>query len=136
MPAVAAESPAAPRRPADHHGEEGNAVTTDHSTQAEEYARALLFFEARDYTTASRILAGIVEAVPRNLAARLLLARSYYHSAQLSRAEAELRSVLEQDPAEAYAHLMLGRTLERQNRPREAVRHLRLADAMGVGGSQ
>jgi Flp pilus assembly protein TadD len=48
------------------------------------------------------------------------------HSAQLGRAEAELRRVLEQDPAEAYAHLLLGRTLQRRNRPADAVPHLRM----------
>ncbi len=64
------------------------------------------------------------------MATRLLLARAYYHSAQLRRAEAELRTVLEQDPAEAYAHLLLGRTLQRQSRQTEAAPYLRLASAM------
>lgn len=111
-------------------------MTMDRSTQAEEYERALLFFEARDYTTAARILSGVVREAPRHLAARLLLARAYYHSAQLTRAEAELRRVLEQDPAEAYAHLMLGRALERQSRTQDAAPHLRLAEAMGIGRTE
>lgn len=97
---------------------------------ADEYERAHLFFEARDYTEAARILAPVVEAEPAHLAARLLLARSYYHSAQLNRAEAEARRVLDRAPAEAYARLLLGRTLERQSRDTEAAPHLRLAAAM------
>lgn len=109
---------------------------TGHAELSQEYERALLFFEARDYTEASRILAPVVDAAPEHLAARLLLARAYYHSAQLSRAERELRAVLEQDPAEAYAHLMLGRTLERGDRPLEAIGHLRLAEAMTGDGPQ
>ncbi|THA27712.1 tetratricopeptide repeat protein [Streptomyces sp. RKND-216] len=102
----------------------------------QEYERAVLFYEARDYAGAARILRPLVDAEPRKLGTRLLLARAYYHSAQLGRAEAELRAVLEQDPAEAYAHLVLGRTLERQNRPVEAIRHLRLAEAMTGGGAR
>ncbi|MFE6777930.1 tetratricopeptide repeat protein [Streptomyces sp. NPDC057702] len=99
---------------------------------AEEYERAQLLFEAKDYAAAARTLHSLVESAPENRAARMLLARAYYHSAQLTRAEGELRTVLEQDPSEAYAHLMLGRTLERQSREEEAARHLRLARAMGI----
>lgn len=97
---------------------------------AEEYRRGELYFEMEDYITAARILAGVVTEYPGNLSVRLLLARSYYHSAQLGRAEAELRRVLEQDPAEAYAHLLLGRTLQRRNRAAEAVAHLRMHAVM------
>ncbi|MEZ0071349.1 tetratricopeptide repeat protein [Planotetraspora sp. GP83] len=97
---------------------------------AEEYRRGALFFEAKDYITAARILADVVAEDPGNLSVRLLLARAYYHSAQLGRAEAELRRVLEQDPAEAYAHLLLGRTLQRQNRGSEALPHVRMHAVM------
>ncbi|MFI1828167.1 tetratricopeptide repeat protein [Streptomyces sp. NPDC020412] len=99
-------------------------------TAAERWDRAQLFFEAKEYLTAARILRGLVEEAPGQVAQRLLLARAYYHSAQLGRAEGELRSVLELDPVESYAHLMLGRTLERQGRPAEAAPHLRLAAVM------
>ena len=51
--------------------------------------------------------------------ARWLLARAYYHSAQLRRAESELRVIVERDPVEHYARLMLGRALERQGRQEE-----------------
>jgi Tfp pilus assembly protein PilF len=70
--------------------------------------------------------------VPEQVAPRLLLARTYYHSAQLGRAEQQLRAVIERDPVEYYAHLMLGRTLERQGRHAEAAPWLRMAAAMGV----
>jgi predicted Zn-dependent protease len=103
-------------------------VTTQ--SLAEEYTRAQLFFDTKAYADAARILEPLVTAEPGQLAARMLLARSYYHSAQLGRAAAELRVVLEQDPAESYAHLMLGRTLERQGHAEEARPHLRLAAAM------
>ncbi|WP_371482961.1 tetratricopeptide repeat protein [Kitasatospora sp. NBC_00315] len=99
---------------------------------AEEYTRAQFYFDSKAYADAARILDPLVAEEPANLAARLLLARSLYHSAQLSRAAGQLRRILEQDPAEDYAQLMLGRTLQRQGRPAEARAHLRLAAAMGA----
>ena len=98
------------------------------------YDTGKMFFAARDYITAAGWLAEVVAAAPEHEAARLLLARSYYHSAQLGRAETQLRHIVEHNPVEAYAHLMLGRTLQRQGRDGEAVRHMRLAAAM-TGGS-
>ncbi|CAM5587724.1 tetratricopeptide repeat protein [Streptomyces aurantiogriseus] len=102
----------------------------DHGTPAERWERAQLFFGARDYAAAARVLAGLVEEVPEQTGPRLLLARAYYHSAQLRRAEAELRVIVERDPVEHYARLMLGRTLERQGRHEEAGPHLRIASAL------
>lgn len=99
-------------------------------TAVDRWDRAQMFFEAKEYLTAARILGGLVEEAPEQVAPRLLLARSYYHSARLGRAEEELRAVLERDPVESYARLMLGRTLERQGRQTEAATHLRLAAAL------
>ncbi|MET9600579.1 tetratricopeptide repeat protein [Streptomyces sp. NPDC006459] len=94
------------------------------------YHSAQLFFDAKEYTTAARILGGLAAEAPEQLAPRLLLARAYYHSAQLSRAEHELRAILERWPVEDYAQLMLGRTLERLGRAAEARPHLRMVAAM------
>ncbi|MET7383904.1 tetratricopeptide repeat protein [Streptomyces sp. NPDC005529] len=102
----------------------------DHGTAAERWERAQLFFDAKDYAAAARVLDGLVEETPAQVGPRLLLARSYYHSAQLSRAETELRALVEIDPVEHYARLMLGRTLERQGRHAEAASHLRIASAL------
>ncbi|NEC40181.1 MULTISPECIES: tetratricopeptide repeat protein [unclassified Streptomyces] len=99
-------------------------------TAADRWDRAQMFFEAKEYMTAARILGGLVEEVPEQVAPRLLLARSYYHSARLGKAEKELRVVLELDPVETYARLMLGRTLERQGRAADAAPHLRMAAAL------
>ena len=98
-------------------------------TTAQRWERANLFFEAKDYTEAARLLAQVVSEVPGQVAPRLLLARAYYHSAQLRRAEEQLREVIERDPVELYAHLMLGRTLQRQSRDAEAAPWLRMAAA-------
>jgi Flp pilus assembly protein TadD len=62
---------------------------------------------------------------------RLLLARAYYHSAQLGRAEAVLIELIDDEPTDAYAHLLLGRTLQRAGRPDEAKRPLALAKVLG-----
>ncbi|MFJ9815239.1 tetratricopeptide repeat protein [Streptomyces sp. NPDC101151] len=102
----------------------------DQGTPAERWERAQLFFDAQDYAGAARVLAGLVAEVPEQTGPRMLLARAYYHSAQLRRAEAELRLIVERDPVEHYARLMLGRTLERQALHEEAEQHLRIAAAL------
>jgi predicted Zn-dependent protease len=95
-----------------------------------QYRRAELFFEAGDPSEAARILEPIVAAEPDNKAVRELLARAYFYSAQLSRAEEQLRELVDRQPTDHYAHHVLGRTLERLNRPDEALPHLRMAAAM------
>ncbi|OIJ66471.1 tetratricopeptide repeat protein [Streptomyces mangrovisoli] len=107
-----------------------NTTYYDHGTPAERWERALLFFDAKDYAGAARVLVGLVEEAPEQTGPRLLLARAYYHSAQLGRAETQLRTIVERDPVEHYARLMLGRTLQRQGRHDEAASHLRIASAL------
>jgi len=96
----------------------------------DEYRRAVIFFDAGDPITAAQVLEPIVAAGPRRFDVRLLLARAYFHSAQLRRAEEQLRMLIEQDPSDHYVQFVLGRTLERQHRPAEALPHLRIASAM------
>lgn len=104
----------------------------DHvETAAEKWERAQLLFEAKDYAKAAQLLAEIAAEVPFQTDLCLLLARAYYHSAQLAKAEAQLRVIVDRDPVEHYAHLLLGRTLERQGRSEEAAPWLRLAAAFG-----
>ncbi|MCB5178277.1 tetratricopeptide repeat protein [Streptomyces antimicrobicus] len=102
----------------------------EHGTAAERWARAQLFFDAKEYAPAALVLTSLAAEVPEQLAPRLLLARAFYHSAQLTRAERELRAILERWPVEDYAQLLLGRTLERQGRAAEAAPYLRIAAAM------
>jgi predicted Zn-dependent protease len=99
------------------------------TNSAERWQRAQLFFDAKDYTNAAKLLAAVVDEHPEQTGPRLLLARAYYHSAQLRRAEEQLREIVERDPVEHYAHVMLGRTLQRQGRHAEAAQWLRLAEA-------
>ncbi|KIR62902.1 tetratricopeptide repeat protein [Micromonospora carbonacea] len=95
-----------------------------------DYRRATMFFEMGDASGAVRLLEPIVEAEPGNSAVRQLLARAYFQTAQLNRAEEQLRELVDRDPSDHYAHHVLGRTLERMNRPADALRHLRIAAAM------
>jgi predicted Zn-dependent protease len=101
----------------------------EYGTPAERWDRAQMFFDSKEYVTAARILSGLLAQEPDRVATHMLLARAYYHSARLGKAEAELRAVVALDPVESYAHLMLGRTLQRQGRAEEAATHLRIAAA-------
>lgn len=102
----------------------------------EEFQRAQLFFEARDYVTAARLLAPIAEDAPDNRSAVELLGRAYFHSAQLGRAEETFRRLVGLDPGNGWAYEALARTLERRNRPEDARRFRRIAQAMGADVSE
>jgi Flp pilus assembly protein TadD len=97
-----------------------------------EFERATLFFDAKDYAGAARLLAPIAEADPGNRAVAELLGRAYFHSAQLGRAESAFRRLVELDPGNGWAHEALARSLERQGRADEAGAFRKLAKAMGV----
>jgi predicted Zn-dependent protease len=107
-------------------------MTDTDGGQAGAYDRATFLFETKDYSGAARLLQELVEAEPDKQELRLLLARSYYHSAQLGRAEEQLTVIVERWPSDAYAHLMLARTLQRAGRADEGKKHLLLAEAMGL----
>lgn len=101
------------------------------------WVRAQSLFEAKAYREAAALLRELVEGpgasdVGHGLTeARLLLARAYYHSALLGPAIDAAREVLAIDPHEPYAHLLLGRSLQRLSRRAEAVPHLKLAHLLG-----
>jgi Flp pilus assembly protein TadD len=97
-----------------------------------EYLRADLFLAIGRPAEAARILARVVEAEPENEAAVELLARAYFASAQLGRAEEALTRLVALAPTNGWARRALARTLERQSRQNEAVAHHRMADALGA----
>ena len=98
-----------------------------------EYLRADLFLNMGQPTEAARILQPVVDAEPANEAALELLARAYYGSAQLARAEESLSRLVDMSPSNGWARRALARTLERQSRSGEAAVHHRMADALGAG---
>jgi tetratricopeptide (TPR) repeat protein len=67
---------------------------------------------------------------PRNTGLRILRVWAYLIRAQLARAEAELRELVEENPGDDWVRHALGRGLERQSKYAEALPHLRLAAAM------
>jgi len=96
-----------------------------------EYLRADLFLAMGQPTEAARLLEPVVAAEPGHQAALELLARSYFGSAQLDRAEEALTRLVGLAPDNGWARRALARTLERQSRAAEALVHHRLADALG-----
>ncbi len=100
-----------------------------------EFLRADLFLAMGQPTEAARILEAVVEGEPTNQAALEALARAYFGSAQLARAEEALIRLVHLAPANGWARRALARTLERQSRHSEAVPHHRMADALGAPAS-
>jgi predicted Zn-dependent protease len=107
------------------------------TTMAERYTQARGLFEHGEYQAAADLLAALVDEsaleppLHGTTELRVLLARAYFHSAQLGRAETVLRAVLAEHPDDAYANLVLGRTLQRQGRAPEARPHLAMAELLG-----
>jgi Flp pilus assembly protein TadD len=73
------------------------------------------------------VLEQAAEAEPRDRSIRFELARAYFAFAALQRAEDTARALVEEDPVDADAAHLLGRTLLRRGRTEEAQRWLRLA---------
>ncbi len=113
------------------------AMTTPAPDMAQRYEHARGLFEHGEYQAAAQALSSLVDdsalepPLHGTTELRLLLARAYYHSAQLSRAERVVRAVLVDDPDEPYANLLLGRTLQRQGRAADAKPHLAMAELLG-----
>lgn len=99
-------------------------VTVERVRLAEAYLDAGEALQAHDMLVEHR------DELATSTAGLLLLARVYYRTAQLGRAEETLRLLVEQAPADHYARFLLGRTLERAHRPAEAAAHYRVAAAM------
>jgi Flp pilus assembly protein TadD len=98
-------------------------------TTYERYRLGQAYVADGDGMSAARVLEPAVEAEPTSAALWLLLARAYFTSARLRRAEAAFERVLEVDPTDHNARFGLGRTLERQSRHRDALGHYRIAFA-------
>jgi Flp pilus assembly protein TadD len=97
-----------------------------------EFLRADLFLAMGRPDEAARLLERVVEAEPANEAALELLARAYFGSAQLAKAENSLTRLVGLAPANGWARRALARTLERLSRPEQAAVHHRMADALGA----
>ncbi|MFC0358288.1 MULTISPECIES: tetratricopeptide repeat protein [Kytococcus] len=100
----------------------------------ERFRRAQFLFEQKLYREAAveaETLLGTADAVHGLAEVRLLLARAYFHSAQLTRAENMAREMLAERPEDSYAAVLLARSLERQGRDAEAAPYLERARVLG-----
>lgn len=101
------------------------------------YEMAQSLYDQAEYLRAADVLVELVDEATLDgtlhgtTDLRLWLARAYFHSAQLGRAEATLRVIVDETPTDGYAHLLLGRTLQRRGRHDEARRWLSLAEILG-----
>ena len=64
---------------------------------------------------------------PAKASIREALGIAYFRIRRYAEAEEEFRAILELKPVDDYAHFALGRCLEKQGRPDEAVGHYRMA---------
>lgn len=64
---------------------------------------------------------------PEKASIREALGIAYFRIHRFAEAEAEFREILELQPVDHYAHFALGRCLEKQGRPGEAIAHYRMA---------
>lgn len=97
---------------------------------ASAYGVAFDLLRRREPKAALEILDAALAEEPRNTGLRSLRAWAYLMRAQLQKAEAELRGLVEENPDDDWARHALGRSLERQSRYADALPHLRLAAAM------
>jgi predicted DsbA family dithiol-disulfide isomerase len=98
--------------------------------EVERYRWAESLLEQRDPLGALVLLRPLLAEHGSDRSVRLLAARAWYASAQLGRARAALEELVAEHPADAYAHVLLGRTLQRMSRGEQAGPHLRLGAAM------
>lgn len=97
---------------------------------ASAYRTAYDLLADRDASRALKVLEPALELEPQNTGLRVLRAWAYLIRVQLTKAEDELRVLVEERPDDDWLRFALGRALERQSRLAEALPHLRLAAAM------
>lgn len=98
--------------------------------EVERMRRAEALLALRDPLGTLELLGPLMDEHGADPAVRLLAARAYFHSAQLGRARRALEEIVSEGADDAYAHLLLGRTLQRQGERESAEPHLRLAAVM------
>ncbi|WP_243789987.1 tetratricopeptide repeat protein [Saccharopolyspora gloriosae] len=96
----------------------------------EAFRRAESLVAQRRPWEALRALQPVLDIAEDKPSVQLLLGRAYLFSAQFRRAETAFLRVIELDPSDHYARLILGRTLQRQGRLEEARSQLKMATAM------
>ncbi|QSB04029.1 DsbA family protein [Natronoglycomyces albus] len=93
-----------------------------------------LLTKHRDPRGALLLMQPLLERFPNDGNVKQLAARAYFASAQLAKARQLASDMVDQNPADFYARLLLGRTLQRLGRVEEARSHLRLVDGFDAEG--
>jgi predicted DsbA family dithiol-disulfide isomerase len=101
--------------------------------EVERFRQAESLLDRGDPLGALALLRPVLDEHAADRSVRLLAARAHYRSAQLGRARRALEELVAHNPDDAYARLLLGRTLQRQGEQELARPHLRLAGAMAPG---
>jgi Flp pilus assembly protein TadD len=92
-----------------------------------------LFKQGREYMAAGMNAQATValekakRREPEKTSIREALGIAYFRIRRFAEAEQEFRVILEREPVDHYAHFALGRCLEKQGRPKEAVGHYKMA---------
>lgn len=103
-------------------------MTTEGTVEAFRQAEHLV--AQRRPWEALRVLEPVLDIAGDKASVQLLLGRAYVFTGQFRRAERAFLEVLELDPSDHYARHVLGRTLQKQGRLREAQTQLRMAATM------
>jgi Flp pilus assembly protein TadD len=101
-----------------------------------------LFQQGRDHLAAGRNAQATVplekakKREPEKASIREALGIAYFRIRRFAEAEQEFRAMIDIKPVDDYAHFALGRCLEKQGRPEEAVAHYRLANVFRPESSE
>jgi len=114
---VIAEGAGAPRDPAEQDA-------------YELFQRGLSLIEQSHWAQAAVPLERAKRLEPDKTSIREALGRAYFHSQRYRQAAGEFSAIVEQNPANDYAHFCLGRSLEKLGDRPAASRHLSLAAGM------
>lgn len=132
---VAGERELAGARPTEEIGEFLRAARADGSprslpAEVERLRWAETLLELGDPLGALSLIRPLADEHGQDPNVRRVLATAYFASAQLGPARQVLEATVADDPGDAYARMLLGRTLKRQGLAVEAATQLRIAGAM------
>ena len=94
------------------------------------FLRGVSLLEERHWAQAAVSLEKAKRLEPDKASIREALGRAYFRSGRYRRAASEFSAVVEQSPANDYAHFCLGRSLQKLGDRPAAKRHLSLACGM------
>ncbi len=99
-------------------------------SEVQRFRWATSLLEQRDPLGALTMLGPLLEEHGADPALRLLAARAWFASAQLTKARTALEELAAEAPGDSYVQVLLGRTLQRLGLGAEAAPHLNLGAAM------